>query len=553
MTNGNLGDLFWRLGVKSTLDSDISTAEGRVDGFGKTAEASETATRSLADSMKIAGAVATGLGASIVALTDKSKKTNAALGVTALQLGVSKEEMRDLALATTNVTFPLDQVQQSFDLLTRAGMKNKEQIAATATAFDTLGDSIDKPAAEVTKALIPAFNAFDIPLENAAENTDALTHLFRNTTIDLQDFSSAMNYLAPDLETLDIGLGDTAAVLEAMAAKGVQGSAATREFRKAVTAADGDVNALYEALGLTAAEVATYRDQIESADGMTKEFAAAANEQYGMVDNLRQKWDEWSLSLGSALEPLDSVGGVLTAVGPIMMSVSMIQTSTVVPSLMATATAGWAAMAPFLPFVVAIGAVIAIGYLLETRFGVITMTIGYLGEKALWLLGPVGLVIMAFQHWEEIPGIIAGIFDTVMALIEGLGSWFRDAGMNLIGMLVDGILHAPISPIGALTTVLGGVADLLPHSPAKVGPLAFEPNWDSYLVDPLAKSRAGVERAATEAIRPAALAIRTGTVAAGTTAAAGYMRPIQVNVILDRKKVGEALVDYTRMKEGLRS
>jgi len=47
-----------------------------------------------------------------------------------------------------------------------------------------------------------------------------------------------------------------------------------------------------------------------------------------------------------------------------MQTFSAIQTGTLIPSLTATAAAGWAAIAPWLPLVAAIAAVIAIGWLL---------------------------------------------------------------------------------------------------------------------------------------------------------------------------------------------
>ncbi|GAI35462.1 unnamed protein product, partial [marine sediment metagenome] len=194
---------------------------------------------------KIAGAAMTGIGVGMIALTDSAKKTNATIRQTALGLGVTTEEMRELTLATTNVTFPISEVTATFDLLTRAGMTNKEQIAATGTAFDTLGDAIGMTASQVTTIMIPAFNAFQIPLEEAGNYTDIFTHLARNTTIELGDFSTAMNYLAADLRTMDLEMIDVVAVMEALSDQGIQGSAATREFRTAVTAAEGDVGKLY--------------------------------------------------------------------------------------------------------------------------------------------------------------------------------------------------------------------------------------------------------------------------------------------------------------------
>jgi hypothetical protein len=288
----------------------------------KTSAGTEAATAGFEKAGAAIGAAITGIGASMVLLTDHARKLNAELSVSALQLSIPTSEMRELALQTTNVTFPLSEVQQTFDLLVRAGMRNTEQIKATATAFDTLGDATGGTASVVTDTLIPAFNAFGIPLTDAWGHVDTFTHLMRNTTIELSDFSGMMSYLSADIADMDITLEQSVAVLEAMADRGIQGSAATREFRKAITAANGDIGAFYAALGLTAGEVAAYAHRIESASGMTQKFADAANQQYSTIDKLSQGWDELSLRIGSALEPLDAVGATLSAGGPLLMGIS---------------------------------------------------------------------------------------------------------------------------------------------------------------------------------------------------------------------------------------
>lgn len=579
MTGTVIEELFIRLGLQSTVADDANEAEQQVS--------------SMADSItkhsKKIGAGMTAAGIAIVGLTDSAKKTNAALGVTGLQIGATKEEMRDLALETTNVTFPLEEVQASFDLLARAGMRNKDEIAATATAFDTLGDAINMPASQVTDTLIPAFNAFDIPLENAAAHTDAFTHLVRNTTVDLGDFSTTMKYLAPDIDTLGIGLSDTVAIMEALADRGIQGSAATREFRKAVTAADGDVSLLYEALGLTESEVAAYAAEIEGAEGLTQQFADAANEQYGMVDHLKQAWDEWSFAIGSALEPLDGVGAALTVlgpimagIGPIMTGVSAIQTSALVPSLTATAAAGWAAIAPWAPFILAGAAVVGALWLLEEHFGLVSGAIDFLveigtglvdwlvgaftgglddGSDALLLfLGPIGAVVYAFRHWDEILPAIQDVFTDIIDYVTGLFDWFAEAGSNIVGAIVDGILNSPVTPWGAMTTVLGAVGDLLPHSPAKEGPLSREPNWGAYLVDPLVDAAARMPAALSDGLE--VTAAQPLPVAAGgstsTTTVGGSLHVGQITVRNDQDldeifRRWEELQRSKRVQRGVRA
>ena len=484
MALGSLGEISY------SIVSEDKTAEG-LDSAGDRA-------RKVG---KVAGAAMTGTGVAMIALTDSAKKTNAVIRQSALQLGVTAEEMRELTLATTNVTFPIEEVTASFDLLTRAGMRNKDEIAATATTFDTLGDAIGMSASEVTDIMIPAFDAFQIELKDAGDYTDMFTHLSRNTTVELADFSSMVNYLAADLGTMDLSMQDSVAVMEALAKKGIKGSAATREFRTAVSQAEGDTGLFYEALGLTEEEVAKYSKEISDSTGITNDFAEAANTQYGVMDKVKHSISELTLKYGSMLEPLDALGPAMTTLGPVMIMFSSVQWGTMIPALGAHATAAWAAIAPYLVIIAPIVAVIAILYILEKKFGVVTKAvekakeifgkmvdflkgiftrviegakklIGTFGDKLLFLLGPIGAVVYAIKNWEEIWLFIRGLFGKIMRFLGDLTDKFRDAGKALMQALIDGIKSLIHKPADLIKDALGDVRNLLPFSDAKVGPLS---------------------------------------------------------------------------------
>ena len=417
------------------MDGSLGTVAYDIVAKDKTAEGLTSAGDRAQKVGKAVGVGMTVVGASLTLLTDKAKKMQAPIRMTALQLGATTKEIRDLALETTNVTFPLEEVTASFDLLTRAGMTNKDAIAATATAFDTLGDATGKTASQITTMMVPAFNAFNIPLEDANEYVDLFTHLQRTTTIELESFSGMVNYLAADLDTMDLSLENSIAVMEALADKGIQGSSATREFRTAVTAADGDVVAFYEALGLTEAEIGRYTDKLAEAEGMTNEYAAAANTQYGTVDKLKQKVSELTLEYGALLEPLDTLGPILTGLGPMILAFTVLQTSAAAAGTTLTASI-WMTTAALLAnpltwVAIAVVGLVAVLFILEKKFGVLTKASNILsdavhrlvdwfkdkltpaiefvhtitakfGDKLLFLLGPIGAVIWGLRKLHSI-------------------------------------------------------------------------------------------------------------------------------------------------------
>ena len=197
------------------------------------------------------------------------------------------------------------------------------------------------------------------------------------------------------------------------------------------------------------------------------------------------------LALAAALGP------VLMVIGPIITGV------TALAPIVATvgAAIGAVALGPILLIVGGIAAVIAILYILEKRFGLVTKTIGFvtgvfndlvdwladaipkaidttiefvagLGDKLLIVLGPIGAVIYAFKHWDEIVSIISGVFRRVFSFLMNLDREFKKAGWNLMIAFAKGIVEGISKAVDAVKGAVGAVRDYLPGSDAKIGPLS---------------------------------------------------------------------------------
>jgi len=191
----------------------------------------EETAKKVSAGLKIAGAAFTAVGVAGLAMIDKTKKINAQLGVTALNLGISTKEMRALTLAVTNVTFPIDEVTASFDLLARAGVKDTEVLKATATAFDTLGDATGNSASQVTQVMVPAMKTFRLSAEEIASKTDMMTYMVRNSTTSLEDFNTMVGYTSQDMVDAGLTIDDMAAAMMYMSDNGVEpGKVMLREW-----------------------------------------------------------------------------------------------------------------------------------------------------------------------------------------------------------------------------------------------------------------------------------------------------------------------------------
>ena len=278
--------------------------------------------RSFSTDLKIVGGAMTAVGAAGLKFVDSARTMNAQLGQIGLTLGTSTKDMRDLALATTDVTFPLKSVISTFDLLSRAGVTNTEVMKATAKAFDALADAIGSEAETVAAELIPAYKVFGLTLPKTSAELDKFTWLTKHTTVELSDFASTIDWVARYGSSLNLTIEDMVAIMAALEAKGITGSAAIRLFHTAITqVADGSMT-LTDALELTTAEIDKYKTEIAGATGITDQYAKVANTQYGAIDKLKQKFSEITLVIGSALTPLEPLMAGLTAIGPVLIFLS---------------------------------------------------------------------------------------------------------------------------------------------------------------------------------------------------------------------------------------
>lgn len=366
--------------------------------------------------MRVAGAAFTAVGVAGLALVQSTKKINAQLGVTALNLGITVKEMRSLTLATTNVTFPIEEVTKTFDLLARAGVEDQQVLQDTATAFDTLGDAIGVPASLVTEKLIPTMKTFNLTAEEVAGKTDAMTYLFRNTTVSLDDFNRMVGYVTPDLVKMGLTTEDMIAILADLEDQGYSGEVMTREFRKAVTLATKEQIPLNEALGISTETIESYKGELEGATGITQEYADVANEQYTIMDKIKQKFSEITLGMSGFLEPLEPVLAGMTALGPVMLIVA---TNTKIATLatrlfgaawkMALGPIGWA--------IAGVGLLVTAGIALHKNWDKVQLFF-----KKLW-------ANMEIVFGEAIKFIVGTVLQPFLLYVEyWIGNLFRGLG-----------------------------------------------------------------------------------------------------------------------------
>jgi hypothetical protein len=311
----SVGDAVVKLGLDKTQFTD---------GMRKVGDETDAAMAKVKTSMRIGGAAILAVGVAGLKLVSDARKMNAELGQIAITTGSTTKDMRGLALELSNVTFRLGSVISTLDLLSRAGITNKEEMKAVANAFDALADATGSSAEAVAEILIPAYRAFGEQLPQNSADLDKFTWLTKHTLVDLSDFGNMLTYLAPEMDNLGISMEDAIAILAILDQRGISGAAATRELRQAVTEAANEGTSLNEVLGISSDLLTEYNTKLSTeAVGATKAYADAANEQYGLMDKLKSGWEDLTFVMGSALTPLEPLFGFMSALGPAILALSL--------------------------------------------------------------------------------------------------------------------------------------------------------------------------------------------------------------------------------------
>lgn len=125
--------------------------------------------------------------------------------------------------------------------------------------------------------------------------------------------------------------------------------------------------------------------------------------------------------------------------------------------------------------------------------------------------------------FQGMAGQITGVFNQLMTAIQtaitSTAGGFFNAGQNIIVSMANGILAAFNAVKKPITDFFNWIASLIPHSPAKEGPLSQMPNWAGYLTDSMPAAEGKVKSGATSLVQAAAEEFTSPTTA--TPAAGG--------------------------------
>lgn len=268
--------------------------------------------------------VVAGSSAAIMEYGNRTAKLNSIMDASATQIGITRNEVRQMMNAYSDAGMSATEFADSFDLLVRGGMADAKTIGQTVEKFDELAGATRTESSILIGQLIPAFNAFRIPLQDVGKYSDELTYLFRTTQVDMADLASTSQKVGSAFSRMGLTLQDEIALLKILNdTQGKTGRQATMLLNSAVseleqternaTEATEDLAESTEKLAIlqqAAEEISkNYQDTIadlaeeqENLNRMARDYTYRIGDQESAIADLTLRYNEAMKAAGGSSE-----------------------------------------------------------------------------------------------------------------------------------------------------------------------------------------------------------------------------------------------------------
>jgi len=362
------------------------------------------------------------------------------------RLGKTRDEMRELAIDTADVTFPLEDVLDLMEIGAQRGLESEESMRKFAEQMDFVGDATGESAQAIAEGST-ALEMAGISADNISEAFDAFGYITEHTTASVDEFQNFVGRAGRELGDNTPHVNDMAAALGALEDEGYDARLAQRELQSALREADGDMNAALETLGISEEKFKEYTGAVEGSEEVLHRNAEAHEETYTTMERMQHRAEELMYRYGDLIGVAGDLAPAMMAVGPAIKGVSVAKqglsraTTVLNAGLWKTVAAKAALLAPIALVVAAVaGLVLGIRHLWNTNEEFREFIIGAweaIKETALavWegIQDAIGRFIEFFQEawgnneeiiealqetWEHLQEVGAEIWEAIQETIE---------------------------------------------------------------------------------------------------------------------------------------
>ena len=428
---GDVGGAFEGVGdtIASEVSSGVEEAESSLGGF----------TDALG-SMQGALATAAG-GAGLEGFARNQQDATLSVQRGADRMGETEDAVRGMIDGITDWTFSSADAAAGMELLNQRGIDNIDTVEGLLPVWDNFADATGGDFVQSMEDGMRALGAFGIPAEEAGDHIDTLTFMTNEVDVPMDRLARQLRNNGDELDEMGLGLDESAGLLAALGAQGMDGRDAVALFGQAVKGSEGDLEGLLSELGITAAEFEEYTGKVQDAEGITERQADQANNLAtpmerlgGWVENVAFKFGDMGQMAGMLAAPLG-------ALGPAMFGIN--QAANVFGKIgpaMGKALGGVAKAFNVLRVAILANPLFLIGALIVGIVAVIWYfrdeIIAGLGAAWDWIRDTAGAV------WEWLSEAVSTAVDAVVGFVSGL----RDRVVEFFTAMVDFVReHHPLA------------------------------------------------------------------------------------------------------------
>ena len=356
-------------------------------------------------------------------------------------LNMTEGEMRDLALATTDVTFPLEDVLELFEVGRQRGIEGAEALKEYAEFWDMVGDATGESATVLAESAV-ALEAAGIGVDNQTEALGALGYISQETTADLDEFLRFVGRVGTEMGENTPHIDDMAAALGALEDQGLDARLAQRELQSALKETDGDMQAALEILGITEDQFESYTDAVAESSDVIERNADIHADSYTAMERLQQRAEELQYQYGDLIGVVGNFAPLMMGLGPILKGVMIakgllakVSLGALVPAFVGAASATWAFTAALLAnpitwIVILIIGLIAAIYLLWKNWDQVSE---WLATSWEWIKDT------ATKVWEAITKFFGNVWDSIKDIFSNALQAILDFFMTYhpLGMIIS--------------------------------------------------------------------------------------------------------------------
>lgn len=352
-------------------------------------------------------------GAGLEGFARKERDAQVAARQLARATGMSEREMLDLISATSDATFPLEDVTGLMEIGAQRGLEGADALQEFASFWDMVGDATGENAVALGKAAV-ALGQVGIGAGDEAEALDALGFIMDNTTIETSKFLRFVGRVGNELGENTPSIDEMAGALGALEDAGLDVRVAQSELQSALRNSDGDLVAALETLGISEDAYRAQVDAVEGSgaaiEGNAAIFAAARTP----VERMTQAVREQLFRFPALSEAAAGLAGPLTALGPAAMGFTHgVQAFQMVSGGMTKALGAMRTGFVKLGAVILANPIFLIGALL------------------------IGVAVLIWKFRDEIIEALVGAWEWIKDKVGALVDWFRTAIPDAIGAVVD--------------------------------------------------------------------------------------------------------------------